>query len=266
MILEVVVGVGDVVFAGVGVLRRHRDTSIVGAHVLGGGYAVQAATVGEATPRGIHLGEIRIGAPVPGVDELQDPRTVRPGLGTEDPPHRAVGVAVLGFVPFGVGAYVVHLERFVECGDHADRVVEHSDDVRERIAEEPGDPDGDVDAWPAELFEPDHDQLPDTPGLGVPFGTHTDQREDFGDVVAGGPHRRGPPHRQSYRLRVLTGVRDIPVDQGIRECHAGVVGESARDRLGIDGVEVAAGGQHVDQAPQRRSGGPGGDVAAVESM
>src|SRR5690606_19680204 len=57
---EVVVGVGDVVFAGVDVLGRHLDPAVVGAHVLRGRTAVQATPVGESAPGGVDLGQILV--------------------------------------------------------------------------------------------------------------------------------------------------------------------------------------------------------------
>ena len=81
------------------------------------------------------------------------PGAVRPGLGAEDPGRRPALVAVLGEVGLGVGADEVLVERLVEPGDQPDRVVEHRDHVREGVAEEAGDPHGDVDPRPAELLE-----------------------------------------------------------------------------------------------------------------
>ena len=96
---------------------------------------------------------------MPGLDDLQDAGAVRPRLGAEDPRRGAALVAVLGEVGLGVGAHEVLVVRLVELGDQPHRVVEHRHHVREGVAEEAGDPHGDVDPRPAELLERDHVQL-----------------------------------------------------------------------------------------------------------
>ena len=61
-------------------------------------------------------------------------------------------------------------------------------------------------------------------------------------------------------------VAAVALDQRVGHRLAGLPGQPRRDRLGVDGVEVAAGRQHVDQAAQRRAGRAGGDEAAVEGV
>ena len=95
-------------------------------------------------------------APGLGVDELQQAGAVSSGLRTEDTGGRTPGIAVLGKVGLRVGAHVVLLVRLVQCRDQLNGVVEQCEHVRERITEESGDADGDVDARAAELFEIDH--------------------------------------------------------------------------------------------------------------
>src|SRR5690606_7077899 len=64
VVLEVVVGVGDVVLAGVDVLGGHRDPPVGVLHVGAGGDAVEVAAVGVAAPHRVHLGEVGVVAPV----------------------------------------------------------------------------------------------------------------------------------------------------------------------------------------------------------
>ena len=96
MVLEVVVGVGDVVFAGVGVLGGHRDPSVRGAHVVDRRHTGQVAAVGVAAPGGVDAGQVGVVAPVAGVDELQQTRTVRAGFGPEHPRRGPAPVPVFG--------------------------------------------------------------------------------------------------------------------------------------------------------------------------
>ena len=89
-------------------------------------------------------------------------------------------------------------------------------------------------------------------------GRQPEQRQHLGDVVALGAHRRRCPRRSARpsaatrRCRRGAGPAASrparrPTSQALRR----------RDRLRVDGVEVAAGRQHVDQAAGRRAGRPG---------
>ena len=99
MVLEVVVGVDDVVLAGVDVLRGHFDAAVVVLHVVAGGGAIEVASVSETTPGGVDLGQVLVGSPVPGLDKFQHPGAVGTGFGTED----AGAGATLISVGFQVG-------------------------------------------------------------------------------------------------------------------------------------------------------------------
>ncbi|SLI85900.1 Uncharacterised protein [Mycobacteroides abscessus subsp. abscessus] len=88
---------------------------------------------------------------------------------------------MLGHIGEGVRAHVVVLGGFVEVGDEADRVVEHGQHVRERVAEEAADADGDVDARAAEFGERDHLEGGDAAAGLVPHRPHAQQREPHTD-------------------------------------------------------------------------------------
>ena len=107
VVLEVVIRVGDVVFAGVGVLGGHRDSAVLPVHVVGGRRAVEPAAVGEAAPCGVDLREVGVVAPVAAVDQLQQTRAVGSRFGAENPCGGTTLVAVLGDVGLRVGADVV---------------------------------------------------------------------------------------------------------------------------------------------------------------
>ena len=124
-----------------------------GLHVAACLPAVEAATVGVAAPDRVDLGEVGVATPVARVDERQQPRAVRARLGAEDAGGGPPLVAVLGQVGVDVRAHVVDVGGLVQLGDGPDRVVEQRDDVRERVAEEAGDADRDVDAGPAQLVQ-----------------------------------------------------------------------------------------------------------------
>ena len=224
VVLEVVVGVGDVVLRGVHVLRRDLDPPVGGAHVLGGLDSLYAAPVGVPAPGGVDLREIGVVSPGTGLDELQQTGAVGPGLGTEDP----AGVLVESAVGTGVGPDVVALVRLVEVLDHLHRVVEQCQDVRERVAEEPGDTDGGVDARAAQFLQTDDLEVRDPAGGLVPDRPDTEEGEHLGDVVAGGAHRGGAPDRQPDGRRVgAVVVLAVAIDQRVGEQLTGLPGEAA---------------------------------------
>ena len=142
------------------------------------------------------------------------------------------------------------------------RVVEQVDQVREGVAEEARDADRDVDPRPAELLERDQLEAGDPPRLRVPDGPHAEQGEDLAGVVARRPHRRRAPDDDadaspgtSPRGASSASASRVPV----------LVREVAGQRARVDGVDVAAGRQHVEPPARRRARGARGDVAAVRA-
>ena len=106
----------------------------------------------------------------------------------------------------------------------------------------------------------------DPPRRLVPARPAADQRQDLGQVVALGAHRRGAPHGEPDAARVGPGVGQVPGQQRVGQRGADLPGAAGRDRLRVDGVEVAPGRQHVDQPAGRRAGRPGRHVAAVQGV
>ena len=266
VVLEVVVAVGDVVLARVDVLGGDVDAAVGALHVAPGRHAVELPAVGEAAPRRIDLREVLVVAPVARLDEREDARAVGTRLRAEDPCRRAALVAVLREVGLRVRPDVVVVVALVEGGDEPERVVEQVDDVRERVAEESRDADRDVDPRVAQLLQRDGVESDDATRHLVPAGPDADQGEDLGDVVAGRPHRRGPPDREAHGARPLPRVGAMPREKAVRHRLPGLPREPRRDRLGVDRVEVAARGQDVDQPAQRGPRRAGRDVAAVERV
>src|SRR5699024_10380514 len=109
VVLEVVVGIGDIVLSGVNVLGGHRDAAVIGAHVIGGGHSVHIASVGVAAPLGVHLREVPVAVPVARFDELQNAGTVRAGRRTVNPGGRATLITVFGQIGACVGPHEIVL-------------------------------------------------------------------------------------------------------------------------------------------------------------
>ena len=131
-----------------------------------------------------------------------------------------------GLVGQGVGAQVIGLGRLAEPGHRADGVVQQRDHVRERVPEEPGDAQRDVDPGAAEFGQREDLEAGDPARGVVPARAAADEREHLGDVVALRAHGRGAPHGQAHAARILPLVREMPGDQRVREGQAGLEGRA----------------------------------------
>ncbi len=254
MVLEVVVGVEDVVLAVVLVLHGHLDGGEAAAHGIGIGLAVAAPPVGEARPFQVHLGEIGLRAPRALLDDGEDARPIptrrrapQPGVLATSRSDRVVGRSL------------------VEGGHESDGVVEQFDDVGERIAEEAADPQGHVDPGPAQS-SPGNDLEPGDPlGLRVPGRSHAEQRERLRHVVPSGAHGGRAPQDEPDGGRVGAGLVEVTLDQALGQGGADLPGQWGRHRLGVDRVEVPPRREHVGSPA---AGGPartGGDMTAGEA-
>src|SRR5207244_4898355 len=133
----------------------------------------------------------------------EDAGAVGAGLSPED----AVVVAV--------GPDVVELRRLVEAADELDGLVDKVDQMRECVAEEPADPQRDVDAGPAELGEGDGLHARDPARLLGPDRAGAEEGESFGDVVAVGAHGGGAPHDEPDGRRPGTGLGPVAGTDGL---------------------------------------------------
>jgi hypothetical protein len=147
---------------GVDVLGSHRDTAKSVLHVATRRGTVQAPPIGVTTPGGVDLGEVGVGAPLPAVDQWQQPGAVGARLGTEDPGTRPSIVTVRGEIGAIVRGDVVVLVTLLQPRNGVNRIVDQSDHVGKGIPEETGDAQHDVDAGPAELGQTDHLQAGDS--------------------------------------------------------------------------------------------------------
>ena len=152
----------------------------------------------------------------------------------------------------------------VEGGNGANGGIDEIDLPREGVAEHAGNLQGDVDARAAEGGEADDLEAGDAAGARLPHRLGADQRQHLRDVVAAGPHVGRAPGRERDRARPLAFVLKIAERHGIGSAAAERPRRSGRDRAHIDGIEVAAGRQHVGPASGRRAGGTGRDEPAVE--
>ncbi|CAM5239809.1 hypothetical protein SVIOM74S_05465 [Streptomyces violarus] len=213
----------------------------------------------------VHLGEVRVGAPVAGVDQRQQTRPVRPRLGAEDAGGRPAPVAVPGGVLVGVRPDVVQLGGLVQLGDLADGVVDQPHHVRERVPEEARDTDRHVDARPAQLLRGDRLETGHPARGVVPHRPAAQQRQDLGDVVAPWVRMAEVPHtvRPTDLGHAPVSVRYRCTSESASDCPRPPGSAGTGSPWGRRSRSCVR-RQDVDQAAGRRAGGTGRDVTAVQ--
>src|SRR5690606_9552236 len=170
----------------------------------------------------------------------------------------------------GFGAHAggdgIVLLGLVQGADGADGAVEQSDLCREGIAEKAGNSKGYVDAGAAQPRQGHNLVARNAEGTGVPGGAGTDQGHGLGDVVAAGAHIGGAPDRKGGRSEVVAVVLEVTENEAFGGFSAELPSTWRGDGAGIDGVEIAAGGQDIEAAARRRAGGAGGNEFAVQRI
>ena len=160
---------------------------------------------------------------------------------------------------------VVVLRRFVQRRRQFHSFVKQVDQVGKGVAEEPADADGDIDARAAQLLQRDDLQAHNPAALGLPSGTNAQQVQDLGNVVAMGAHRRGAPYHQAHHLGVGPLILQVLVQKGLGQLFSSLPRGRRRDGLGVDRVEVPAGGQDVGHSAGRCATGTGRHILSVQS-
>ena len=271
--LVVVVGIEDVVLPVVLVLHHRLDVPQPGLEQAVGRPAFRAGAVGVPAPGDIGAGQVGVGPPAALVDQRLQPGAIGPGLGAVHPTagkrRRLVRAGAGGdkpfaFVPHPGGEGIVGF-RLVEGGDGARRRIEQVDQPRERVAEEPRDPQRHVHPRPVEDVERQDLESRHPPRRRIPGRPHPHQRQRLGDVVAAGTHVAGAPGGERQGARPGAVVLGIALDQQSRRLPAQGPGRRRRHGAGVDRIEVASRRQHIGPAAGRRSGRSRLDETAVEA-
>ncbi len=204
----------------------------------------------------VHPGPVSPG----GASEHPD-RGVAPGL-----VHRqALGHLVDDPLPEIRGEDVL-LVGLVQVGHQFHGIVQHVDQVGERVPEQAGDPHGHVYPRPAELLQRDGLESYNPVPVGRPHGTDAHQPQDVRHVVPVVLHGvRGPddepdlPRERPLLLLVL-------LDHLIGHADAHAPCRLRGDDVGIDAVEVASHRKDVRVPPGGGAGGSREHVPAVAGV
>src|SRR5690606_18282789 len=75
----------------------------------------------------------------------------------------------------------------------------------------------------------------------------------------------GAPDREGDRAQVMAMILQMAKDEAFRGLLAEFPGGGRGDGAGIDGIEIAAGGEHIEPPARGGAGGAGGDELAIEA-
>ena len=241
------------------------DPPVRPVHVVGRRCAVQATTVREPAPGGVHLGQVGVVAPVAAVDELQQPGARRcPAWSRKSLVVERRFVTMLGEVGPRVGRTkfcsagssrpatirTASSSMATTCGKASRKKPEIRTVTSMRGRAEFGQRDG---------FEIDHPARRVVPDRPDPSSASTSAMSSPEVRMADVPPPTGRPSvGQSAVVVAVAG------QQRIRHRRTGFPGQPRRHGLGVHRVEVAPGGQHIDQTAQRGTRRTRGDEAAVQ--
>ena len=165
----------------------------------------------------------------------------------------AQGDALLSGLLLAVLTYKIHLQGLISLGGHLHPLIDQGHLVDEQITENPRAIHHHIDAGPAQLFERDQLQLVH-PAEGIGHGPNTDEPEDLGEGFAIGLDVIGAPEHAGDRFRPGALLSLLALDQPIHHHLGGGDGGPGGNRLGIEGMDVLAAGQHAGIADRITAG------------
>mmetsp|Transcript_27247 Transcript_27247/g.59503 ORF Transcript_27247/g.59503 Transcript_27247/m.59503 type:complete len:1448 (-) Transcript_27247:88-4431(-) len=232
-------------------------------HAGAGGVRVE----GERLAGQVHL--LQLGLVVPGgvLHRQVDVGGVRAGRVGEDAGGRlAQGAVELLRLLQGVLAHKVHLQGLLLLlGGELHGAVQQVHLVHEQVAEDAGAVHHHVDAGAAELLEGDELELVHA-AEGVGHGAHAHHPHHLREGLAVRLDVVRAPQHQGDGLGPVAIVLDLlALNQALHHHARRLHGRRGGDRLGVQGVDVLAGGEHVGVA-DGVAAGAGEDVVAVERL
>ena len=170
------------------------------------------------------------------------------GVGEDARRRLADGQAELLRLLHGVLAHEVHVVGLILLRGELDGAVQEVHLVDEEVAEDAGAVDDDVDARAAELLEGDDLELVHAAER-VGHGADTDHQHHLRERLAVGLDVVGTPEDERDGLGVHAVVlHALALDEAVHDNLRGRDGRGGGDRLGVERVDVLAGGEHLGVA------------------
>ena len=152
---------------------------------------------------------------------------------------------------------VIILRGFVLRGGQLYGLIQQIYQIGESVAEKPADADGDVDAGAAQLGQRYDRQARHAAAFRLPYRADAEQVQDLGEVVAVGSHSGRSPYHQAHHFGVGAFLRQVLVQQRCGQLLAGFPSGRGGDGLGVNGIEIASGGQDVRHSAGGGAAGAG---------
>ena len=241
--------------------RRLEDVRL-GLHARAGRVRVERKRLAVQ----VHVLQLRLVVPGRVLHRQVDVGGVRPGGVGEDARRRlADGQTEFLRLLDGVLAHEVHLVGLVLLGGELDGAVEEVHLVHEQVAEHAGAVHDDVDARAAELLQGDELELVHAAER-VGHGAHAHHQHHLRerlavrlDVV------RAPQHERDGLGVHAVVLHALALDEAVHHNLRGRERRGGGDRLGVQRVDVLAGGEHLGVA-DGVAAGAGEHVLAVERL
>ena len=270
VILHIVIAVEQVVFPIVLVLGGNDNLAEPLAELGPGLDAEILPGVSVAAPGGINLSQILDRFPIAFVDGGQDAGPVGAGLAAKDAVEG--GGPVSGFRRFPgfpqirlqVFDDIVPLRGFVKGGYLGHGLVEQVNQVGKSVPEKAADADGYINARPAQFVQGDDLNAGDPAAFGLPHRADAEQIHNLGNIVAVGTHRGSSPNHDAHHFGISALLLQILIEESVAQILAYGPRRRRGQGFGVDGVEVAAGGQHISHPPGGGAAGAGRDKAAIQ--
>ena len=220
----------------------------------------------------VDLGQVFTGLPHTPIDRILDAGPVGTGFGAEDAPTglacRLLGIQPLLLQGQTLAAHArsqwVQVIGLIKSGHGLDGSIEQADEAAKSVAEKTRYPQRHVHPRAVQQAQWQYLEIVDPLAAGGPHWAYAHQRHGLGNVVTTGTHGRGPPHRQPELAQVVAMVLQMAFEYqvGRREAQPPCCG--GRQVTHIDGVEIAAGGQHVEPTTAGCTARPGRHEAPSE--
>ena len=271
VILHIVIAVEQVMFPIVLILGGDDNLAEPLAELGAGLDSEILPGVGVAAPGGINLSQIRDGFPIALVNGGQNAGPIGAGFAAKDAVEG--GGPVSGFRPFPGFLQIrlqmlddiVPLRRLVEGGYLRHGLIQQIDKVGKGIPEKAADADGYINARPAQFIQGDDLDAGYAAAFGLPHRADAEEIHNLGQVVAVGTHRGSSPNHHAHHFGISALLLQILVKQGVAQILAYGPRRRGGQSFGVDGIEVAAGGQHISHPPGRGAAGARRDKAAVQA-
>ena len=237
-----------------------------------GRFAERPLAVGVAVPTEEDIRQILFILPGRGIDGKLGSRLIDAGHAGKNavgglPESVIFGENVIRFRRLleQVFAHVILFQRFIQPGNGLHAFVQKFDGSRKIVASNPGNPDGDIDAWSAELFQGDHFKSIH-PAVGPPDRLHPEKVHHLGHAFPFRPHDIGTLPVEGDVFGIFPFFLKILLDGLAGQLATHFPGDLRGHPVRIQRVEIPTRGQDIGPSPRHDARWARRDIAAVHAV